>query len=83
MNGKMFDVLLDMDDENFVQDLMNALGVKDGDSIQFTTPQFSRDDGRVVTYIPKTVEEYDALKLMAPENLVKVGCQKWGDEVVA
>lgn len=75
-----FDVVLDASDENFREDLMDALGVKPGDSINIVTPQFERTDGRVVTYRPDTPEEFEALKKMTPDNLKKVGCQIWDEE---
>ena len=74
-----FDVILDSSDKDFVEDLTSALGVKDGDSITFISPQFDRMDGRMVTYLPDTAEEYEALKLMNAGNLKKVGCQIWDD----
>lgn len=79
-NDKRFDVVLDASDENFVADLTKALGVKEGDNINFVTPQFERTDGRLITYLPSTPEEYAALPEMAPHNLVKIGCQKWDQE---
>ena len=79
-NDKRFDVILDASDENFAADLTQALGVKEGDSINFITPQFERTDGRTVTYFPSTPEEYAALPEMAAHNLKKVGCQIWEEE---
>ena len=80
MNKEQFDVMLDASDENFAADLAKALGIKEGDSINIITPQFERVDGRTVTYRPNTPEEYEAIKLMEPENLKKIGCQIWDDE---
>jgi hypothetical protein len=79
-NDKRFDVVLDASDENFAADLTKALGVKEGDSINFITPQFERTDGRAVAYFPSTPEEYAALPEMAAHNLKKIGCQKWEEE---
>lgn len=80
MDENKFDVMLDMADENFTEDLMKALGVEKGEKINFITPQFERTDGRTVSYLPKTPEEYEAIKLMEPDNLKKVGCQIWEEE---
>lgn len=80
MNKNDFDVILDASDKDFTDDLTKALGVKKGDSVTFITPQFERTDGRSVTYYPNTPEEYEALKLMNPENLKKVGCQVWDNK---
>ena len=74
---KKFDVVLNMDDPNFAEDLMKAIGVEPGQSVEFIGPQFTRTDGLAVTYIPKTTEEYLALPKMKPENLKKIGCQVW------
>lgn len=75
-----FDVTLDMTDENFTKDLMKALDVKPGDTVNIMQPQFKRTDGRVIQYIPKLEREYRALPLMHPENLKKIGCQIWNSE---
>jgi hypothetical protein len=79
MDLKQFDIVLDPTDENFVADLRKALGLKPGEAVNFITPQFTRTDGRCVTYCPTTPEEYAALPKMAPENLTKIGCQKWDE----
>lgn len=80
MNKKDFDVILDTSDENFVEDLRKAIGLRPGDTLNISTPQFTRTDGRSITYMPTTAEEYTALKNMEPENLKKVGCQIWNKE---
>lgn len=74
------DIVLDMDDKDFVADLTRALGVKKGDTVNLITPQFERTEGRLVSYTPNTKQEYEALKLMDPENLKKIGCQVWEKE---
>lgn len=81
MDTDKLDVILDMNDKIFVDDLTKALGVEKGESITFTTPQFERTDGRIVSYLPTTVREFDALKDLSEANLRKVGCQAWdGDD---
>jgi len=77
MDNKRFDLTLDMSDEDFAKDLIKALGVSSEDTLVFYAPQFERVDGRVVQYTPTTPEEYEAIKLMKPENLIKIGCQVW------
>ena len=73
--------MLDMADPDFNEKFRKALGLKDGDTLQIVTPQFTRTDGAVITYIPKTVEEYEFLKMLRPDNLQKIGLRKWdGDE---
>lgn len=73
-------VVLDASDENFAADLMAALGVEPGDAVNIITPQFDREDGRVVTYFPQAPSEYDALPLLLPVNLEKIGCQVWEEK---
>ena len=79
-NDERFDVMLDASDENFVQDLMKAIGVEPGEAVNIVTPTFNRTDGRVIQYVPKLPREYRALPLMDPENLKKIGCQIWDSE---
>ena len=73
----VFDVLLDASDPDFEKKLMEAIGVKPGDSVQFITPQFQRTDGLTVTYFPQTVDEFSCLYMFSEETLKKLGCQKW------
>lgn len=77
MDESKFDIILDASDKDFAADLMKALGVKPGETVNFVSPQFTRTDGRLVSYLPNTLEEYAALPKMNPENLKKIGCQKW------
>lgn len=77
MDKNKFDVILDASDENFAADLIKALGLKPGETVNFITPQFDRTDGRQITYCPNTPEEYAALPNLVPDNLKKIGCQIW------
>lgn len=77
MDKKDFDVILDMSDPEFEEKLKAAIGVKDGDKIEITTPQFDRDDGKKITYFPKTIEEYEFLKEFSEANLRKLGLGVW------
>jgi len=77
MDLTKFDIMLDEDDEDFTRDLMRALGVKPTDQVSIARPTFERQDGRLVSYLPNTPEEYEALKLMLPSSLEKIGCQMW------
>ena len=71
---------LDMNDSNFADKFREAIGAVPGEEIQIVTPQFGRTDGRAVTYIPKTPEEYAALPSLSDVALVAMGLQRWGDE---
>ena len=57
--------------------IRDALGVGDYDKVRVITPQFDRDDGKTVTYIPKTVEEFDGLKKAPDDILADIGLGKW------
>jgi len=75
-----FDAVLDMDSKDFAKDLVKAMDLKEGEKVEFITPQFERTDGRMVSYRPDTPEEYKALPKLSKESLKKIGCQVW-DEV--
>lgn len=80
MNSSKFDVMLDASSESFIDDLKKSLGLADGETLQIITPQFTRTDGRKIVYRPSTEREYNALKLMEPDNLKDIGCQIWKHE---
>lgn len=80
MDTRKFDIILDTADEDFCRKLMDALGVKPGDTVNFTTPQFTRTDGRIISYFPSSPEEYAALPNLAPDVLKKIGCGVWNKE---
>ena len=79
-DASKFDVVLDETDPDFAEKLREALGLEAGETLNIITPQFDRDDGRKVTYIPKTVREYDALTRLGKDELKSVGCSLWDDE---
>ena len=72
-----FSLMLDINDPDFVEDLRRALGLEEGEAVTFVTLKFERTEGRVVTYFPRTVEEFAVLKMLHPDSLKKIGCQKW------
>lgn len=80
MNLDKFDLILDASDNNFVEQLAKALGLKPGEKLKITTPQFKRTDGRVISYRPNTPEEYRALPKLDADALIKIGCQRWKEE---
>jgi len=80
MDTSKFIVVLDRSDLNFINNLKKALGLEDGMALEITTPTFNRGDGRAITYFPKTVKEYESIKLLEPENLKKIGCQIWEEK---
>jgi hypothetical protein len=80
MENKRFDVILDAGDPEFTAKLIAALGLTPGETVNIMTPQFDRTDGRAITYLPNTPEEYAALKLLDADSLKKIGCQIWDKE---
>ena len=72
-----FDLMLDASTPDFVEQLMAALGVKEGDEVQILTPQFKRTDGAVITYFPRTKDEFAALHTFSEETLKKLGLGVW------
>lgn len=74
-----FDLMLDATDPDFANQLKAALGVQDGDTVVISTPQFDRTDGCVITYFPRTVAEFDALKELPHDTLKKIGLGVWAE----
>lgn len=71
MDKLKLDVLLDINDKDFVKDLFEALGTTE---VNIVTPTFDRVDGRTVSYFPKTKEEFSSLNDLSKEALTKIGC---------
>lgn len=78
-SDKRIDIHLDIESENFIRDLRAALGMKPGDKLRAAYPIFERSDTVIISYVPNTEQEYDALCLMSDESLKKIGCQVWED----
>lgn len=72
-----FDLMLDAADPEFAKNLLEALGAKPGDEIVISTPQFARTDGRVITYFPRTKDEFAALHTFSEQTLTKLGLGIW------
>ncbi len=75
-----FNAVLNMDDDNFAEKLIEAIGAKPGEKVEIVTPQFDREDGRVVTYLPSSKEEYDAIRLLDKDGRKVIGMRGWDDE---
>ena len=54
-----------------VAEIIEAMGLKKGDTIKFTLPQFKRTDGKVITYLPTAEEEYQAMSKRAAKIVGK------------
>lgn len=74
-----FNVVLDMDDPDFGEKLIAAIGAKPGEEIEFIAPPHKRTDGRVITYIPKTADEFNALKSLSKTARKTLGMGAWGE----
>lgn len=72
--------MLDINAPDFAEQLHKAMGLKPGEKVQIITPQFTRTDGLVVSYIPQTAAEFEMLKMLRQENLKKIGCQVWDSD---
>lgn len=79
MNLEQFDSVLYLDDPDFARKFTEAIGLKPGEKLEICTPQFERTDGCVVTYIPKTPEEYEAIRLLDRDARKRIGMGCWGD----
>lgn len=79
MDLNKFDVILDINDNDFSEKLAEALELKPGEKLEITTPQFTRVGGRAIHYRPASPEEYKALHKLDSDSLKKIGCQKWGN----
>lgn len=61
--------------------IRKMLGVGDYEAVGCILSQLERTDGRKVTYVPATIEEFDALK-KAPDNILKdIGMQQWDEKL--
>ena len=69
---------LDINDPQFPEKLIEAIGVKPGDKLVITTPQFDRVDN----IVPEQIEvDIDYLKTLTPEELKSMGCGKWDENL--
>lgn len=58
-----------------------TIGLRKEDKLEIITPQFDRTDGIVISYFPRTVEEFDGLKTISDAGLRAIGCQKFDDKL--
>lgn len=68
--------ILNMNDSDFVEQLKDAIGIKEGEVLEITTPQFERTDG-VVPAFPDVA--FDKLHTLSKEALKGMGCQMWDE----
>lgn len=77
MDYDKFDAMLDMNDPDFATKLANAIGLKEGEVVEFHGPQFERTDGIVPIANPSEV--ISMLPSMGKEALTKLGMGQWGE----
>ncbi len=70
-----FDAVLNMDDDDFAEKLMEAIGVQPGDTVEISTPQFEREDG-VTPHLP---DAFERLRSCHKETLKAIGCRPWDE----
>src|SRR6266704_1965143 len=70
------DVILDASDPDFADQFREAVGLKPGEKLEITTPQFTRADG-VIPSLPQV--DFADLPKMPPETLKAIGCQRWDE----
>lgn len=70
------DAILDMDDPNFAKKLAEAIGIEPGDTVQLSTPQFTRTDG---LNVPVPQIDFASLPSFSPATLKSIGCQRWDE----
>lgn len=79
VNDPRFDAVLYMDDPDFARKFSEAVGLKPGEKLQIATPQFERTDGKKITYVPTTPEQYAALKHLTREGRKSLGMAPWDE----
>lgn len=70
------DTFLSMDDPDFGKKLMEAIGAKPGEKVEFMTPQFKRTDG---LQVPLPLFDFNKLHTLSEATLKAIGCGKWDD----
>lgn len=59
--------------------IRKAIGAGTYEDVHVSTPQFERDDGRTVVFIPRNETDIRALMDLSPDMLREVGLQPWGE----
>ena len=69
------------DTDPIAKKIRDMLGVGNYDEVRCILPQFERVDGKKITYIPKTVSEFDAIKKAPSDVLKDIGLSKWDEKI--
>lgn len=62
---------------NNVEELMEIIGIKKGDTVNIMSPQFQREYELEIDFIPKSIEEFEAIKHLPRQILYKMGVRVW------
>ena len=76
MNDIKFDAILNLNDADFAQKFLEAIGAKPGETIRIKGPQFERTDG-VVPSLP--ADSWERLCSLSKESLKALGCCAWDE----
>jgi len=79
MTDIKFDALLNMDDPNFAQKLVEAIGLQPGEKLEIATPQFEREDGKSPEKPPSSDENFDNLRKKTKAELLDMGLRLWDE----
>jgi len=71
--------IINLDSPNAKAELLDALGVKEGDKIELITPQFNRVDDFLIAVPDKHEKFFMALLTFSDAQLSEIGLQKWDE----
>ena len=73
--------IIDMHAPYAAQQLADAIGAKPGDTINVTTPQFTRTDGRIPVTPDGWPGFFARLPGLALDEIIALGCRMWDDDI--
>ena len=71
-----FDAMLDINDPEFPEKFRAAIGAQPGDTLEISTPQFTRTDG-IVPALPDI--PWCDLSRLPIDTLKTIGCRQWDE----
>lgn len=77
INDPRFHAVLRLDDPDFAAKFRDAIGLKPGERLEITTPQFERTDGNPIAYVPSEPEAFAALKMLNRAQRKAIGMAPW------
>ena len=76
MDNELFDEILNINDPDFSEKFIKAIGLKPGETLQIVTPQFERTDG-VIPCLPNDC--WEAVASLDAQSLREIGCLPWDE----